>query len=593
MYTACQEPYANFVANALNGWIIDPAGRDGCGFISTWTYASYNSSTDTFGTSTQDTIVDGSGVPVDCAPTGTLDDTLCGSSGNYRCVASNREFRRHSFGNNNTGICAKKCTTNAQCQPGLFCQGTSPNTACFPDDYQNMFFQVVGARLAFDYSWRQGLSYPMYALQGQSNNPSRDFVGGSDNYYDIMTSLDPAYRYVVTRAFRSVYTGSGFVPHDDFTDYPFSATVVPILHASSTPIWWGNGSSAYPRFEDWFDVDYVAFRGVGGASYTINMSRMSWSTVSPQINVYRLNSSLTQVGVGAGGVPSATFTTGALPADDWYVVRFSNNTLTTGDWQASIGLASTGMDDFSSTLSEAYPMSSGWPIAAVLESVWDQDSFRIDVPTAAAGTSITITGAAGATISAFNPSGAYVGSGVSNYTVASAGAGRWSWQVFGGGVVSGSYSTAATLGCAGSGCDANPNTISAANAWGDRWAGRILNSSNTATYQFNLTRGQHATFALSHSAVTCNLSVDVLPPPEATFFTGGQPIVTYADGAAVRDPGGGQYGPGGHVVGNVVGTSGTGTYGLRVRTNGSSLCSAYRLFLALTPFTDSAVMPTW
>lgn len=566
------ESAANFFGNALTQFRYANS-RDGVPYSGTWQFTSYNDGSDNYGSESQDT---GSSAPhTNCLPSGT-----CPTG--YVCVLTDA----HLTGNP-AGLCQRPCTLDTDCQTGLWCNNqlldhnSSPITACWYNAYRNKFWDTVGTRLAFATDWETAFTKTLSAAGGQAMNATRDLITGSDNYYDRMLVAGASSRYEVTRAVASI-TSTTLTEGDDFTDFLWRGAPIDVRSTSESQIWWGNGVSQFPRIEDSADVEAYTFRGQQGSDYRIRAWLRGSPSGYPSIAVYRIDGS-TPVYVTSSSAGDVN--TGSLSQTAWYAVAIGHTS--TRDWQGTIQLAS-GSDDFSGSLSEAYPMAHGVSVTGNGVGSPDADAFDIHVPSSS--TSLTINVNATASVDVYDPSGSFYGnyatsSGSPTITISNVGAsGHWRWIVnVGSGV---GYTTSASLGCGSSGCDVSRSALSTRNAWGDWFAGRLPTSTDEQSYDISLSAGQSLSAAVTDADSGCGAEI-VVYAPSGLAALGGLPIARWTTGSASGPDGSGARTPGGHVQ-----AIEAGTYQVRVRPQPSSSCAHYRLYLAI-PGNQGPAFPTW
>ena len=577
MYSAILAELRNPVYGGYGGPATDTYRAD-------WIYDGYFSTTDDFGSATQDS----AGV------FGDLDCNTAPCPTGYSCVSPTDESPNAP----SAGICALTCTSTAGCQSGLYCTPLGGNNVCWHNDYVNAWFSTVGSRLALDAGWRDGLHLFNLAHAGNSNNGTRDFAIGGDNWYANLQAAGPTLAFETSRAVRSASTEPGVPIYDDFTARADHAIPITVIDDVGTPIWWGHGAAQYPTFDHALDVEYVLFRGHAGASYEVTAQPVMGSTADLQISVRRWNNSYSLIVTGSGpSGQSATVDTGGLPATDWYVVAFTNRALGTGEWMGNIRLSS-GSDDFLNNQANAYPVPHGVPTSGHL-SKGDSDRFQIYVPKRSSSLVISTTGSPAPAIEVFAPNGVSYATGVGSLTVPSVpSVGDWRFRIYDTTkVVARDYTVTATLGCADSGagsCDNLPLTPPrpARYSWGDHYAGRLPATTSAVEYSIELAAGQHATFGLVDNSIgTCRLQLDLYPPDDMAFFQS-QYAQRWLDlplsgGAAAGDPIGDRLGAGGHVVAMV-----PGTYRVRVSSSNAGTDCHYRLFMAKSNLTGEQ-MPSW
>lgn len=569
------EPIPNFISRVLNGFQYE-VQRDGEVFDNTFSYISYDSASDSFGTPTQDA-------------NGTTNCIVLGCPSNYTCVQSEYHFNNDPDGSPQGGYCLRNCGgSNPPCGAGLECAcfGANCSTpACWPNGYKQQFLGSMGTRYVYTTDWRTGLSNVLTAISGQSSNATRDFVLGTDSYYSRML-LDPDTRFEVTRAMDSVYSGTGWTRGDDFPDRAASATPVYVRSSTATPIWWGNGTSSYPRFEDADDADVFMFRGLQGSSYQITAGLIDVSG-SPVIQVWRLGGFYSLV---ATDWSTGNLTVGPLAASDWYAVVLWGGVGTTR-WQGTIRLSAG--DDISADVAEALPMVSGVSANATGSSS-DLDAFQIY---AQAGSSIqvSVTGVNNSIVLLFDPSGNYVaGSSVTPSTPFIhnnlSQTGHWVWKVWPS--TTATFATSASLSCTG-GCSTTIPPRAVRYAWGDQFAATFASSTTVHDYEAALTSGQGMSVSVTDATSGCLLEISVIPPiGQANLRPGGvaTEILHWTDGAVAHELTGVSWDQG---AGGYIQALTTGTYTFRVRQQSGTSCSWYRLQLAHGTTFSAPEFPAW
>ncbi|MBK8694623.1 MAG: hypothetical protein IPN17_20670 [Deltaproteobacteria bacterium] len=388
VFDSASECTAQFVASLLSRYKYF-SRLESENYASTWMYESYNSSSDDFGTMSQDS-------------SSTADCSTVGCAPGFVCVQTDHGHDVSGL----SGLCERACTQPTDCQRALYCLPTmltngSTASACVMDSYYNHFWDTVGTRLVFTSGWQNALMSSLYAASGQRLNATRDLVLGTDSYYSRFLNQASS-RFETTRAVQSVYSGTGFVPGDDFPDPLDHAAAVPVRSTTWTPIWWGNGAAAYPRFEDYSDADVVMFRGVAGSAYRLE----TWfhgTAGSPIVEIISLDNLSTYWSSYSGSV-----TTTPLPTTGWYVAFVWGATGTT-DWEGQIRVE-PGHDDLSSAIAEALPMAHGVSAAAQAHTVGDADAFQILVPVDPTTLTLQVTGLSSATILLYDPTGNFYGS---------------------------------------------------------------------------------------------------------------------------------------------------------------------------------------
>lgn len=572
------EPIPNLISRVVNRFVYQ-TNRDGELFDNNFTYSTYDDPSDSFGTPTQDVNGTTNCVSVGACPSG------------YSCVRSVYHFESDNRPENQGGYCVLNCTPGgASCPAGLYCQNiesTNGNVwGCWPNGYHQQFLGTMGTRYVYTTDWRTGLGNVLTAVSGQAVNPTRDFVLGTDSFYQRML-FDPETRFEATRAVDSVYSGPGWTLGDDFPDWFASGTPLYVRSSALTHIWWGHGPADYPQFEDSDDFDVFIFRGLQNSSYRIQAELYGVSG-SPVIEVWRLGNVFSPI---ATDWYNGDLTIGPLGATDWYAVLFWGG-IGTVPWQGAINLESG--DDISADPAEALPMVSG--LAAESQaSISDLDAFQIY---ARAGNSIeiSVSGVANSIVFLYDPNGNLVTSGnvtpstpftYNNLTQN----GHWVWKVWP--LTTATISTTATLTCLPFGCPTSSPTRSVRYDWGDQFAGQFVSPTGAHDYQAYLTEGQGMSASVTDAAPGCQLMISVIPPIEHRNLRpdGVQTeMLSWGDGAVARELTGftnGQ-GPGGYIR-----ALSTGTYTFRVRPQAASSCPWYRIQLAHGTTLNGPTMPAW
>lgn len=571
------EVVATAVSNVLTGFRY-ANGRDGVAYQENWKYSSYTSTTDSFGTSTED------------APSqlSCPDSFTCPTSPvNYLCVTTDQNYYRAA---NMGGLCARSCDPNAAnpCPAGLFCQSWTlraggTGNVCLHNSYQNKFWDTVGDRLAYTLNWRESLAESMTAAGGQSNNPTRDLVLGPDSYYSRYL-YDINNRFEVSRAVSSVYSGNSFIANDDFTDRFDHGAVIPVRSNDWTPLWWGNGNGSYPTFSDANDMDVVMFRGTAGSVYRME----AWfkdTTGSPTIEIHRLSSPSTYWINYSGAL-----TTSALPATDWYVAYVWGG-IGNARWEGRIRLES-GSDDLIDGISEALPVAHAFTVNASSTGAGDADPFQIHVPVSGTSLELNVSGLPSGSVVLYGPSGnvynsySITSTNTTLYVASLPAAGAWTWRVIAG--AAGAYTTNAWVGCGftSPGCDTSPGTRATRQPWGDNFAGRLPDSTTEHIYEIELAAAQGVSVSVSDTGQPCSVEISVYAPSNQTHFAG-RPVMRWTDGAAVSDPLGYAQGAGGYIE-----AISAGTYQVRVRAANSGTCGYYRIHFA-TSENRGPALPAW
>ena len=574
---------ANYMSNALTRYRYN-SNLDGTGYSPDWVYENYQSVGDDFGSETQGIALDAWQEFPQCGLWGG-----CGT--NDTCVVTDAHPKV-----NPSGLCrpTQYSCTPTTCPRGLECGQPltthPPNSvACWYNAYQNQFWNTVGARLTIATNWQDALLRMMNGFIGQASNALRDLVDGGDNYYDRLAQA-PETRFEVSRAVRSIYVGQNFFARDDFTNYISRGIPVVSNQLSPTRVWWGNGLAQYPRFEDFFDGESIVFRMEAGQSTTVIASRV-FASGYPYIDLYRLGASVTWIDSSSTGV----LVTPVSPNSDWYSAYIWG--ASPSEWQASISLT-TGSDDVSQNLNEAYPLVDDVPFFAHATAN-DIDAFEIYVPTGIPSVEIHHAGAVGATVFVFDPSSNYVAMaalapGNSMTFSTSSITGMWKWLVVPSAV--GTYSTHAKLtppaGCPDAGfaggCNALPPVRSVRYGWGDRFAASfsLQSAGNAHLYDVDMAEGQRVVIGTTDMAADCQLSVAVIPPPALRFYNG-QAAVRWTDGGATGD-----VGNNGQSAGGSFEAMEAGIYQIEVRRTPMTTCQQYRLYVGRTG-ESGPVWPTW
>ncbi len=598
VYGAHIENLASFLSAFLNEW-QDTYNGGSAFFESNFRYGGYQDTSDTFGTQTSDSA-------------GGINCSLCGVDPTKCCPPTHlcRTGTNESPISLTAGICARMCTptfppTPPLCAPGendLTCAPFAPSPTggvCWNDDYNNNWFTTVGTRLVFDSQWNEALPIMLGAQAGSGGNYARDFNLGTDSMYATMANFNFDL-LEVTRAVRSATNEPGVTSRDDFTNAGARALPITVTDVNGTTIWWGSGVQDYPQINDTLDSDYVMFRGVAGSSYTVNSTAFSSPSLAPTVAVYRWTPAFTSIASAtgpAGGTASAT--TGALAATDWYVAAFGG-IAGLGRYTARIRLTSTTNDDFPAVSAEAYPLVTG-----VVQSGWltafDRDRFQIYVKTpTTTSLSVVTTSTPAPTVEIRTSAGVLVASGTGSATAPSATTGFYLVDVWDPAGVARGYSVTATIGCAaGSNCDdlTTAPATAARYTWGDRFGGRLPSGASTATYTVALNANENAVFSLADNSTTsCQLALDLTPPATLVYFNN-KPVFSWNDlpapfddnGPAAGNRGGFRRGAGGHVTAPI-----TGTYTLTVRRQNPGVAAAchYRLFVGHSTILSTA-RPQW
>jgi len=577
IWDASKETIAQLFAATLTKYQYTDALRPVESYNESWTYTSYNSTSDDFGSVSQD-----AGSTLNCPS-----QVTCGAG--FVCAALDGGYNGV---NPNGGICERTCVTDSDCQRGLRCEpwairpsGTA--SICKPNTNGNQFLQTLGTRLVFTTGWRDGLAGILYSTGGQSGNATRDFVLGTDSYYTRLLNNSTT-RYEVSRGVRSVYSGSGFVVGDDFPDYPYRGAAIPVRSNSWTPLWWGNGAALYPKLEDNYDTDVVIFRGIAGSSYRVE----TWfkdTAGSPTVEIAQLDNPSTYWSSTTGSL-----TTPSLSTTGWYSASVWGGS-GAQRWEGRMRVEA-GYDDLSSSIAEALPMAHSFTAFAAAHSVGDADAFQIHVPVASTSLEIQVTpltGLSSATILLYDPSGTFYASHAvtpssTSWLIPSLPvAGHWTWLVLAN--ATGTYWTAGLIGCATASpaCDVSPGIRSVRNpSWGDNFAGRLPTSSTEHVYRIHLVASQGVSVSVSDTQQPCAVEVSAYGPSTMTNLRG-LAITRWTDGAAVADPGGNTAGAGGYIE-----ALADGDYDFHVRPAPGATCGYYRIHLA-TSTQRGFALPAW
>lgn len=517
-----------------------------------WTYATYNDPNDSFGTLTQFP-----GTLVDCTQSGN------GCSSGFRCMTntiypavappSGQSIRT-------VGICVKVVSQASDCPPEFVF--TQPSTMmsdpvitpplspgmgyCMYDDYRNRIFTQLAARFDLTLGWLNATRSLLWAAEGNHDNGERDLVEGADNWHDHITNVLGNGRFETSRAMRSIYTGPNYVARDDHPDFFSHAIPLPVISTTPVKLWWGNGQYAYPRLEDLYDTDVFLFRGVAGSRYRVETWARSGSAAIPWVSIHRWDPSFTHI---ANSYPSGTLSdSGALPADDWYVVAVWNGSTLGGDWEGNIRIV-TDNDDFSDNAAEGYPLVRGISQSATRTPGDTADGFRVRLTTAMSNFNVSVSGAPGTVIQLDRPDGTWAAFGVDNLAQAIIDqVGAWRITVFPPASAS-SYSIVATHDCPIETpyCDVTSAPVNAEHPWGDLFGGRLpLPSSQRRFRVVGLADDDEVSVSVVDSDPACRLRVRVYGPSILGYF-GGASIMSWTDGAMFSDLSGySPPGPGGH-----------------------------------------------
>jgi hypothetical protein len=573
-----KEVVANAISTVLTRFYYSLPTLGGYPYSSAWEYISYDSHDDDFVTASQ-----GAPSQLSC-PTMVTCPT---SPVPYNCVATDQNYYATA---STGGLCARSCTTAADCERGLDCVNVALRTggsamSCWFDSRNNHFWDNVGDRLAYTAGWRDDLALTLSASGGQSNNFSRDLVLGPDSYYSRYLA-NPALRYEATRAVRSVYAGTGFVPGDDFPDLEVHATPIPVHSNAWTILDWGNGSASYPYFQDYMDVDVVLFRGIAGSTYELQSWFMDQGG-APYAAIVSVESPGTYWDSYGG-----SFATSALPTTGWYAVVLWGGTGPTR-WQGRIRVVA-GSDEFANSFAEATPMANEYSVDARADWPGDGDMFQIYSRYLGRSLQINVTGIPSGAIYVYTPGGAYYGgysfyASPATYTVPNINSnGHWSWSVVSSSVGSYPYQTTASIGCpAGTICNDVPEPRETRYWWGDNFADRLTDTSHEHVYRVPLEEAQGVSVSVSDTSAPCSVEIAAFAPPEQLRFTG-QPVMRWSDGAALSDPAGAAPGVGGYVEAITA-----GTYEFRVRPTSNGSCGFYRIHFAKSAVRRGTIMPTW
>ena len=467
----------------------------------------------------------------------------------------------------------------------MFCTAGLPNagraSACWYNPPRNAFWQNVSARIAMTVDWKNALGVLLYGSGGTNSNGLRELVVGSDTWYGRMLQYT-SMRYETTRAVQSIYSGTGFVAGDDFPNAFHRATPMSPRTTTGDKVWWGNGVSQYPRFEDAQDDDFVLFRGEQGQSFRVT-STFRGRAGAPSVDIYRISGS--GGGTWVNGGTSGSVSTGSLTATGWYAAVFYGGL--TSDWEGKVELDS-GSDDIGDTIEEAYPMPHGVSLSAAGQGGSDLDAFSIHVPSSS--TSLAIDVNANTTVYVFTPSGSLYGTyGVTTssptITINSVGtAGHWTWIV--NAAAAGSYSTQALLGCGSSNCDVSRAALGARRSWGDRFDGRLPTGTSEQRFTIYLSQAQGVSVAVTDMSSSCRVEIDVFGPTILQHF-GGQRMLQWQDGAH-----GGQSSGDASSAGGYIEAIAPGTYEFVVRPVSGFTCPHYRFVMAQTGRTGNQ-WPEW
>ncbi|MBK8170721.1 MAG: hypothetical protein IPK60_10330 [Sandaracinaceae bacterium] len=592
VFASFQENFPSFFATVLSEYRTWQNGGS-FKFEPYWKYHTYFDPTDDFANPLED---NDPGTP---AAEGMINclSTPCGSP-LFDAVAPSflsPYTQRVDMDPTSSCTCLRRCTVDADCAITGNCGGGGQ---CEPNNYRQQWFSNVGERLAFDIGWLPAFRAMAVAATGAQNNGMRNYNLGTDTWYARLADqgLNVA---AITRAVRSVTDEAGIVSRDDFADARAEALPIPLVNSSGTSLAWGSGPLQYPQLDSLLDSDYFLFRGVANSSYIVTADPRPGSSVDLAATVYRVSDGW-QVGTSSAPTgQSVVFTTIALPANGWYVLKIHNRVLTTGPYTARISLAPSS-DDFPNVTDEAYPLPSGVTQSGYLSAL-DVDRFQIYVPSTSGSLQVVSSSSTAATVKVYGPTGTLLGSASGSLTIpastiATAGIGYYLVDVVDGSSVPRSYSVTATLSCATSlmsSCD--DRTSSAAlptrKTWGDRFAGRLPTAASEATYSILLNANESVSAGLFSDSPSCRFEVELLPPAAMAHFDGG-PVFIWTDdntsgiGTGAADTAGSRRGAGGHFYAPLA-----GTYRLRVSQTSAATC-AYRLVVSKPGLTTTA-MPTW
>jgi len=466
--------------------------------------------------------------------------------------------------------------------------------ACWHSQYFNKFFDTVGSRLVTMVGWRPGLLTAFNAVSGQSGNPKRDLVLGTDSYYARYT-MGATHRYEAMRAVRSVYRGTGFVANDDFPGVLPSAPVLPIRGSDWVKVWWGNGQWAYPNSEDTLDVDAIIVRGVAGLRFEIETS-VQTATTAPAIDLWRVDGTEPEfVQTSLTG----SLQTAALPATAWYMVAFVPQSV--GAWEARMRYMA-GSDDLSGDAEEAWPLVHGVVLDAQATSS-DADAFSFDVPSSAVGSNLTLNvDAPFASSVAVSQRVGSTWSSVGTWSLASGttsvtvpvgtSTSRFAFALTASG--NGPYTVQANLACASgtTPCDVSEAPVrGAVAAWGDRFAGRLDGTTSVHEFTIDLAERDNVSVSVTDNDTTCRPRIEILPPPIQRYFLDAsgnqQAALVWDDGAPVNHVSADTVGAGGHFE-----AATAGAYRIRVRPQPMMSCPWYRLHVART-YASPYPRPSW
>jgi len=581
-----------------------------------WVYSGYASTTDDFGSHAQDTsnwgmdcYVAGCAMGFACMPETTVSPNLspCAGPGGIcgvcerTCIDSSTCSRALN--------CSHDTCTPGSCSLGTCVAGLCTVGHCEPNSHWNDWMRNVMTRVTIDAGWLPAIRIGLAAQTGARYNGTRDFDLGSDTWYDKMVAADVLRRYEVTRAVSSV-AGRAIPARDDFPTTAGTGLAISPISTSGTHVQWGNGSGAWPNFEDIYDQDTVVFRGIYGVNYQIYAVPFAGTAVDMAVDVVPLVPYAQPLyAPDTLNGPSALVQTGALPADGWYQIFFRERFPATGRWHAYV---SAPADDFwpGPTIApgafpprEAYPATNGATIRGRLNFGYDQDYFKIVRPlTTGVPMTFTATPLSGALpyVDVYRPDGTLACSAPGTCSVASTVShpvGWWLWRVRdASGFSVRDYDTTATFTCptpppGGLSCEDpsdDPPIVIGPN--GDRLAGR-LEPSWHVRYSLNLNANQHASISLAdvQTTGTCRYQVDLYGPSAMRMFQGA-PIFRWRDGSAANDPAGNYYpnlAGGGHVIAPVA-----GEYIADVSLTYGTNCW-YRIFASTHPGFTSTARPAW
>lgn len=546
IHGAAVENFADAISGLLDRWRAPSAQP----WSPSWSYTSYNDPNDSFGTLTQYP-----GTLVDCALPGTSCPSgfSCMTNTIYPAVRPQSPQPIQSV-----GVCVQVVPQATGCpsvfdylttggnNPAVLTPTLAPGFGyCMYNDYKNLLFTQLAARLDLSLGWLNTMRVLLWATDGNSNNGVRDVVEGSDNWHDHLANALSNGRFESTRAIRSLYSGPNFVARDDHPDFFSHAIPLPVISTTPVRLWWGNGQYAYPRFEDLYDSDVFLFRGVSGSRYRIETWGRPGSPAKPWVSIHRWDGSFTHL---ANSYPSGTLAdSGALPADDWYLVVVWNGSTLGGDWEGNIRIVA-GNDDFTDTAAEGYPLIRGVSQSGTRTTGESADGYRIFLSTVVTDLQVEVAGAPGTTIQLSRPDGSTVASGTDLVTLSTIDqTGRWRVKVSPPATAT-NYSVFANHACpsAQPDCDAVASPIATEHAWGDLFGGRLPLTTSVARFLIqNLADDDEVSVSAVDTHGSCRLRIEVIPSDPLTYFSG--PIMSWTDGAMFSDLAGySPPGPGGH-----------------------------------------------